>query len=405
MQRRIVAFRPRWKGRRVGRSVLQRLLREEPRERLRRAAYHALEPLYRPLEGSLRELVRLRNEHARTLGFRTYAEMLLGFNGLSPGRLEGLIEEVSVPARRRLRELRSRFHEKTGRSDWFPWDFLYAREAGATLPRKAFPQDKMLPTALETIGRWGFATDRLHFRIAFHDSSAGGMTLAPDPPRDVRILVHPTGGWLAYMILLHEVGHAVHSASIRAPRHLLRWHENIPGFGPLHEGLAGLFEDVASAPGWLLSRPGLRPAEVDAFVLAHRFDSLYDAAWHASWLRVEQALYREPERDPMPSALRFDRRLFGYDDYRPLSFVDAFFVESPVAASNYLLAILFGHQLRAAMARRFGEPLWPNRRVGPWLARTFFAGGSSYDWLERVREATGRPFGARALLEADRTSR
>lgn len=397
LQKTVVAFRPRWKGKAVNRATVQRVLRESPRRTERRDAYYAFEPLNRPLEGALRELVHLRNDRARALGYHDFAAMRLGFQGVSPGRWEALADTVAESLRGRMRTLGERFRETSGESSWYPWDLSYARDQAVPLPARYFPQQGMVPRILDAIRQWGIRTDRMRFRVIFHDVPAGGLTLAPDPPKDVRVLVHPTGGWLAYVIMFHELGHAVHSASIRAPRHLPRWHENVPGFGAFHEGLAGLFEDIPSSVPWLSAQPGVGAERAEAFVNASRTSGPVDAASQACWPRPEQLLYRNPDRDPMAEVKRFERRVFGFDDYAPLSFVDHFFIDDPVYAPNYLLAWLFAKQLTRTLRELFGEPLWPNRKVGPWLTRNWFAPGSLYDWVPRVKEVTGRPFGAEAF--------
>ena len=397
LQERIVSFRPLWKGRRVDRSVLHRVTRESPREIDRKKAYYAHEPLHRPLEDRLRELVELRNEQARSLGYRSMSEMRHRFDGLTPGRVWELAETAAGLARAHLRVLREEFEEETGQSTWHPWDFLYARHRKASLPARWFPRGEMLPRILNSLSEWGFRTDRMRFRVVFHDTPFGGLTLAPDPPKDVRILVHPQGGWDSYMVMFHEVGHAVHSSLIRAPRHLLRWHENVPGFGAFHEGIGGLFEDIPGSLEWLSTQPGVDPKRAAEFAHQQRDGNLVWAAWHACWIRTEELLYERPDRDPMPEVQRFERRVFGYDDYRSPSFVDTFFVELPIYCSNYLLAILFGRQISRALRKLYGDPLWPNRRVGPWLTRNWFAPGSLYDWVPRLKEVTGRPFGIEAF--------
>lgn len=397
LQNRIISFRPTWNGRKVNRAVVFRLGRVSPHESVRRRAYYAFERLHRPLENHLQQLIRVRNERARELGFPTFAEMRLGFQGLTASHLEEVSKKAADFARGRVRALRDSLLGTGEQSGWHPWDFAYARERRVPLPDRLFPRQNMLPRILKAIGEWGFQTDRMRFRVVFHDTPFGGLTLAPDPPRDVRILVHPQGGWLAYDIMFHEVGHAVHSASIRAPRHLLRWHENIPGFGAFHEGIGALFEDIPSNVLWLSTQPGVGTKRAEEFAGLAKDASVLDAAWQAGWLRIEQELYRRPDRDPMPEVQRFERRIFGYDDYVPLSFVDTFFVSDPTYCSNYLLAILFKAQLTRALRTLFGDPVWPQRKVGPWLTRNWFAPGSIYDWLPRIREITGHPFGVEAL--------
>ena len=400
LQAKILAFRPRWKGRIVDRGEVDRQIRVNPREAKRRRAYYLFQPLHRPLEKDMMELVRLRNERARALGYRTFAAMRLGFQGLTPERLAALAETAASLVRGRIRSLREEFRSGTGQDGWHPWDLLYARRRRASLPDRLFPQREMLARILRAVSRWGFATHRMKFRVAYHDTPAGGLTLAPDPPRDVRILVHPQGGWLRYMIMLHEVGHAVHSSLVRAPRHLLRWHENVPGFGAFHEGIGGIFEDLASNASWLVEQPGVGRERAEAFAERSENEGGIDIAWHAQWLAVEQELYRNPDRSPLEVSHRFERTVFGYDEFVPLSFVDPFFVEDPTYASNYLLAMLFGKQVTRTIREELGDPIWPNRRVGPWLARTWFADGSLYDWMPRLKEVTGRPFGVEAFRAA-----
>jgi hypothetical protein len=400
LERRAVAFRPLWKGQRVNRAVIYRTVREDPNPANRRRAYYALEPLYRPMEGALRDLIRIRNERARALGYRTFAELRLGHEGFTPSRIEALGEAVTRHARPYLHAMHDRARSGTDAAGWYPWDPNYERHRRASLPVGSFPMRSMLPTILRAVKEWGFPTERMRFRVVFHDLTAGGLTLAPDPPRDVRILVHPQPGWHAYSVMFHEVGHAVHSASIRSPRHLLRWHENVPGFGGFHEGIGSLFEGVAKNERSLSMQNGISRDQARSFAAARRDDELAEAASITHWIRIEQALYRDPDRDPMPEAHRFERRLFGYDEYPAHTFVDSFYIDLPSYAPNYLLAKLFHHQLASTLRERFGEPLWPNRRVGPWLTRNWFAPGSLYDWVPRIRELTGRPFGARAFQDS-----
>ena len=398
-QARIHEYRPTWKGRRVNRAVVMRILYESPRESDRRKAYYAFEPLYRPLEEGLRKLVELRNEKARTLGFRTMAEMHLGFAHLTSRRLQELSEATARPARTHLRALREEFRDATGQSGWHPWDLMYAQHRRAPLPDRLFPRREMVPRIFAALDQWGFRTDRMRFRVAFHDNPFGGMALAPDAPRDIRILALPMGGRLAYGIMFHEFGHAVHSSLLRVPSHLLR-SERIPGFGAFHEGVGGLFEEIPTWESWLSRQPGVGAARAKEVARVSRETLPVLAAWHSTFGRTEQALYEHPGRDPTPGVHRFERDVFGYDDFEPLSFVDAFYVESPVYVQSYLLSILFDEQIFRTLRDLYGEPLWPNRHVGPWLTRNWFAPGLLYDWLPRVKEVTGRPFGAEAFRAA-----
>jgi hypothetical protein len=69
---------------------------------------------------------------------------------------------------------------------------------------------------------------------------------------------------------------------------------------------------------------------------------------------------------------------------------------------SYFLSLLFRKQVVGALPRAANGALWPNRRAGPWLADRWFRAGSAYDWIGRVRDVTGRPFGPEAFAESVR---
>ena len=272
-----------------------------------------------------------------------------------------------------------------------------------SLPERAFPANEMLASVYRGVQGWGFPRSLFRFRVDRHDIPAGGVCWAPDPPRDVRIVIHPgRGGWHDYMILFHEVGHAVHSSSIRGPTHLLRWHEGLPGFGGFHEGIGELFALIADTESWLRTREGLAPELIRAYLTEQRYHPLRNLAFLVGWVQRELDLYLRPERDPVEAERRYDRSVWGYDDHPPRSFADSFYVEAPIYATSYLIATLFWPKVHAAALRELGGETWPNPKMGSWLTQHWFREGSGFDWLPRVREVTGRPFGARALNDAMR---
>jgi peptidyl-dipeptidase A len=399
LQATVTAFRPTWHGRRVGRAVVRNALRKNRDRDERRRAYYAEDPVYVSIEDELRELVALRNEKARAFGFRSFPEFQLSFDGFSIARLERLMNDAlrHVPAAvRRCREV---FEDRTGERGWYPWDVDYARELMAGLPDRAFPARGMLASVRKGVEAWGFPRSAFRFRVDRHDITSGGYCIAPDPPRDVRIVVHPSHGWLEYSTLFHEVGHAVHSASIRAPSHLLRWHEFVPGYGAPSEGVGGFFELIPESEAWLRTRTGLSAERIEPFVEVQRNDPLRVMALLVGWIRAELTLYLHPERDPRKESERYGREVLGYDAYSQRSFADSFFIDIPIYATSYLFATLLRPQLLRGVLSEVGGSVWPNPKVGPWLVDRWFRPGSTYDWGPRLAEVTGRPFSAKAFNE------
>ena len=404
LKARATAFRPRWKGRRVGRAIVREALRRSPLRAERKAAYYAEQTLYRPLERDLRRLIGARNDRARELGFRSYPEFKLSYEGLTVRRLTDWMEEISSIASSRFRTLRRRFEERTGLSDWYPWDLHFLRESETGLPDSPFPARSMVKDVIDGVRGWGFREPQLRLRIIRHDLPYGGIEIPVNPPHDVRVIVHPAAGWQSYMILFHEIGHGIHSRSVRVPTHLLRWHEYLPGFYGLIEGVGTLFEELPSSTEWLSSRKGLSPEKVRAFIASQKEADLIRMAQLIDGVRSELGLYLRPDANPHAERLRFLTRVFGYDEFRPLSFAGTMSVNAPVYEHSYILAKLFARQVFSTVLSEVGGAVWPNGEIGPWLTRSWFRDGALHDWVARMETVTGRPLSARAFLDSVSTA-
>jgi hypothetical protein len=394
-QRAIARFRPLWKGRRVDRAIPDEALRHSRRRPERRAAYYVEERLYRRLGDDLRRLVDLRNARARELGFRSFPEYRLRAEGLSVSRLLDLIDTALRGGPRRLRAIRERFQARTGRTDWFPWDLEYS--AGDGPPDRAFPADRMLADVLAGVRRWGFRPSQLAFRVDWHDTPAGGMEVSVDPPHDVRVVATAQTGWTYRGVLFHEVGHAIHARSVRAPSPWLSRPGSLPGFGSLCEGIGALFESIPTSREWLSAQRGLDAETIERAVASRQESELMWMVFHADRTRAEIDLYENPRRDPSVGRLRFLRAMFGYDRFRPLAPANSFTLDAPLYLPSYVLATLFAAQVEEAMLDELDGPIWPNRRVGPWLTERWLRHGARNDWIPWVRETTGRPLGAAAF--------
>ena len=404
LQRVTADFRPRWQGRRVGREVIWRAMRSSPLRAVRRHAYYAEDPLYRRSQSGLRTLAELRNERARAAGFRSFPDYRLAMEGLTVASMNRLFEEALRYAPEEMRRWRRLFEERTRVRSWAPWDVEYAQQLERGLPDSSFPGRSMVDVVIAAMRQWGFTRSQLDFRVDQHDLASGGLCLTPDPPSDVRVIVHPSGGFWPYFALFHETGHAIAARSVRQPTHLLRDPERAPGFGGLLEAEAGFFEQIVWSPAWLGTRPALNPEQIRSAAQGARRGALLAIANLAVWTQQELTLYLHPHRDPAAEGARTATRIFGYDPYRPRSFADSFAIESPLYGVSYLLAELIRAQMMEAALAEVGPKLWPNRKIGPWLVQNIFRDGALLDWKQRLRAATGTPFSAAAFNREIRTA-
>jgi Peptidase family M3 len=400
--KRVFAFRPRWNGRATTEAKVREVLRFSDDREVRRRAYVALQSIAKSVAPDLRRLVKARNARSRALGYRSFMDFRLRSEGLTLPQLEGFIDRIVPAARPVFRRFREQFERRSGESTYFPWDSGWAAEGRNPLPAGAFSGRIMVRDCLRTIRRWGFRGPPRPFRIVQRSIPVGGMTLAVQLPNDTRVAVNPKGGWLHYDILLHEFGHAVQDTYTRGATHVLRGPENIPGFAALHEGIGGLFERIGLLESWLLARPGVTPDLVRQFRENRKDEELRIGAHTATWVWKEIQLYKHPDGNLAPRFHKSDRAALGFDEYPEAPWADPFWIEAAFYSKSYLIASILGAQLRQAIREQVPGPFWPNRRVIPWLANNWFRNGARYDWVPRVREVTGRPFGVADFLDEER---
>jgi hypothetical protein len=186
----------------------------------------------------------------------------------------------------------------------------------------------MVGTVGRALGAWGLPAERRRFRIVRCDLPFGGLTIAVEVPRDVRVLVHPRGGWEYHWVLFHELGHAVHLSSVQAPSHMERTLE--PGYAAFSEGIATAFEQLSDEPNWLASLPGISPAAAEEFARTRRSAPVFYAASYLLGLESELRLYDRPDRDPGPAVQALARHWMRYDPHPVSSWADPFRVTHPV---------------------------------------------------------------------------
>ncbi len=396
LQRRIVAFRPSWKGRKVNRATVEGILRSREDRSDREAAWSAQHPLEGSLEEEVRGLVRARNQRARELGFRSFPEYRIAFEGFTLGKLQELLEGLARYSREADRRRREQFEDATGLRDFYPWDEAFTDELVQKSPPSAFGRGEMVASVLAGTRQWGFGPAALRFRIDQHDLPMGGISIPVEPPGDVRVIVHPSTGWERYMILFHEVGHSVHSRSNAPQTPFLKCYDYVPGFFGFVEGVGTLFEEIPRSAAWLATRRGFDRRSAGRFSWIRNVASIAGAGRLVASVRTELELYRNPSADLDRVGYDWSRRLSAWDSFEPPPFVDPFYVFSPVYVPSYVLAVLFAKQLLETMLHELGGSTWPNPRFGPWLIENWFRESGRFDWAPQVARLTGRDLGPRA---------
>jgi hypothetical protein len=119
--------------------------------------------------------------------------------------------------------------------------------------------------------------------------------------------------------------------------------------------------------------------------------------------RFEIEAYSQPEAGLNRLLAEYEGRYLGLPvNLTPRWAAVSFPTTHPIYRQNYILADLMAAQTHAELNRRFGSffTLAPAERaeVFNFLRDNYFAPGNRLEWTEKIKQATGQPLSAAALL-------
>ena len=416
-------FRAELDGERVSDNVLRQVLRESGDADRRRRAWEAAKQIGATVAPELVELVRLRNEAARVLGFRDHYGMSLILDELDETELVDLLDRVERDTRAPWQAYKGELDAGLARRfgcdprELRPWHygdpfFQEAPVADVGLD-EYFTTRSLEDTAQRFFAAVGFDIRDLLARADLYEKpgkSQHAFCMSVDRRDDIRILcnLRPNEYWMG--TLLHELGHAVYDQTIdRSLPFFLRAHAHIL----TTEASAMLFGRLTKNAAWLTAWAGAPADEAAgraaAIARAIRDQLLVQTRWNLVMCAMERALYADPGRDL--NTLWWDL-VERYQDVRRPDGRDApdwaskiHFSVAPVYYHNYLLGEIMASQLQAHLLDHViggGSAAWPrvvsDPAVGAYLRERIYRGGRTRDWRDTLIAATGRPLDPGAFV-------
>lgn len=411
-------FRAELQGKKVTENELKEILRESDDQDLRRQAWEASKQIGVQVAAPLIELVELRNDIARSIGFEDYYRMRLTLQELDEEELLATFDELDRlvgPVYGDYKaDLDAQLAERFGvtTADLRPWHysdpFFQEAPAGDSTVRK-FLADTFANQDIEALtGHFyraiGLDVDDVLARSDLYEREGKqqhAYCIHMDRKGDIRILanIKPNEKWMSTM--LHECGHAVYDKYLdpdlpyilREPAHIL-----------FTEAIAMLMGRLETDPDWLVTYARASQAEdqslADKLWQQLRGQLLIMARWVPVMSYFERALYQDPRQDLNTLWWDLEERFQmvpcpeGRD--APDWAAKIHLSTAPVYYHNYLMGELIASQLRRYIDTHIlggngdaGRRFITDPSVGRYLMEKVFRPGAVRHWQDALAFATG----------------
>jgi peptidyl-dipeptidase A len=372
-----------------------------------------------------RELVDLRNQTARELGYETYVDMALTAQGFDPAWLESFFAEVEQATNEPFRALKAeeidpllseRFGVPAG--ELMPWHYgnpyfqdvppgLYELDLDALYARR--DHEQVVEDAVDFFAGVGLPAEPILSRSDLYPregKNPHAMAHKMDlERRDTAVLLMnlplppDSQTRMGTSTLLHELGHCVHYEAVdhSLPYLMLDVDSQIT------EAVAMLLERQVMTQGWLNGYLGVEEAEAERLAgesfRAMRAQELIFARWCLVIYHWEKDIYANPEQDwgdawwKYKEQFQLLQRPDGWSNPDPLG---KYHLATAMSTyyNNYAVGGFIAAQVADALAAHLDQDVrtadYRGRpEAGTWLAQRVLSPGSRLHWLELVRHATG----------------
>ncbi len=416
-------YRAKVDGRELTDSRVREILKKSRDSDQRRKVWEASKGVGAVVIDDLRELVALRNQAARHLGYRDYHVMQLALNEQDQAEVLKLFDELDELTRKPFLATKQMIDEALAKQygitvdELRPWHYHdpFFQEPPAVYDADLdgpFAGTDIVAICRKFYRGIGLPIDEVLQRSDLYEKpgkSPHAFCTDIDRQGDVRVLCNivPNEYWMG--TTLHELGHAVYSSKYIPGElpYLLRTDSHIL----TTEGVAMMFERFSKSGDWLKAM-GVPITDLNAYNRAaarmRRDQLLIFSRWCQVMLRFEAQLYRDPGQDLNKLWWDLVEKYQGVPRPQGRSAPDfaskIHIVSAPCYYHNYMMGQLFACQVHRTIAREIfkaenvADAYYTNDpRVGKFMRERVFAPGKTLPWNDLTRHATGEPLNAKAF--------
>jgi len=368
--------------------------------------------------GEVIELVKLRNELARSLEFKNYYERNLQLGEQKPEEILEIFKELEKLTDTPFKKLKEEMDDFLGKryktKKLEPWHYqdLFFQE-GPEIYK--FDLDKYFYTdvvekARKFYNEIGLQVDDILKKSDLYEREGKyqhAYCMDIDREGDVRIMENVKNDEKWMETSLHELGHAVYNKYIdmKLPFLLI---DSAHTFTT--EAIAMLFGRQTKNINFIKRFSDIKleneheiREETEKML---KLRQLVFSRWAQVMMHFEKSMYENPEQDLNKLWWNLVKKfqLIDFSRNKPDWASKIHLVSAPVYYHNYLLGELLASQLHAYICRNVlktnpQEADYSDVRIGKFLVKEVFAPGKRYTWEELIKRATGENLTAKYFSE------
>lgn len=427
LEQKYANFRATYKGKVYNDNEIESILKTSTDNKLLEGVWKAHKAIGDVVAQDVIEVVKLRNELARSLGFNDYYQMSLMLSGEDPEEIYAIMDEVNEMTKESFAEVKgqmdAQFAQRYGVAPekLMPWHFQnrYFQEAPNLYPvdlDSFYENADLVQITVDYYNSVGLdITGIMKNSDLYPKDGKNQHAFCADMDRegDIRILCNINGSerWMSTM--LHEYGHGVYAIGYDANPQLPFLLREAAGIFTT-EAIAMLFERQSVNPEWMKTYVGISDEQAQSISEACRNSARLKQLVFSRWVQVvsrfERGMYADPDQDlnklwwDLASEYQLLNKPEGRDE--PDWATKIHIALYPCYYHNYQLGELFASQLHYYIVNNItksgdyvNDTYIGNKEVGRWLDENVFAPGMLYPWNEMIERATGEKLTAKYYRE------
>ena len=414
IEKKFNVFRTEYKDKRLTDNDILEILKKSTDSAELEGIWTAQKKIALEVATELKDLVKLRNEIAKELGFKNYHDMSLRLSEQDPEAILKLFNELDDLTKDMFKVQKEVvdkvFSEKykISKEELKPWHYqdLFFQKAPSIYKvdlDKFFKGKNLEEITTKFYASIGLdITDVLKRSDLYQKEgkSQHAYCISINRGDDIRVLCNNVDNYMWMSTMLHEFGHSLYDKYVD---NTLPFMLHEPAHTFTTEAIALMFEELTKRSSWIKLAVEISKEEQEAIDSVSKktfvLDQLVFSRWSQVMFRFEKTMYEDPDQDlntlwwNMIEKFQLLKKPAGRNAPDWASKIHI--ATAPCYYHNYLMGQLLGAQLNHRICTNIlktdkilESAYGPSKEVGAYLKENVFAPGRKYPWWEMIKRAT-----------------